>query len=177
MSHIIAFLWTLGIIQAMKQTGSFNSSFEWYSKLVGEKGHYYHEHLALPAAYRLLGLKPGNVLLDVGCGQGVVARTLPCPVEYWGADMAVSFITEARKRDLDKKHIYIVGDATKDWSIPRNHFTHALLMLSLQNMKEVPLVMRNISRALKPDGVLVMVMNHPCFRIPRQSGWTVNEGQ
>ncbi|HSX13461.1 MAG TPA: SAM-dependent methyltransferase, partial [Chlamydiales bacterium] len=28
---------------------------------------------------------------------------------------------------------------------------------------------------LKPNGKLLLVLNHPCFRIPRQSNWGVDE--
>ncbi|MFS8563077.1 MAG: hypothetical protein LVR00_01585 [Rhabdochlamydiaceae bacterium] len=35
--------------------------------------------------------------------------------------------------------------------------------------------MKNAHLLLKPQGKLLIVLNHPCFRIPRQSSWGVDE--
>jgi hypothetical protein len=36
-------------------------------------------------------------------------------------------------------------------------------------------VFQNAAAHLMPQGKLVLVLNHPCFRIPRQSGWIIDE--
>src|SRR5579872_4859138 len=53
---------------------SWDSSENWYSSCVGEKGHYYHQTVVLPNVLRMLG--KFHSLLDLGCGQGVLARHL-----------------------------------------------------------------------------------------------------
>src|SRR5579872_2382361 len=83
-----------------------------YGKCVGEKGHYYHQSVVLPESLRLLAMKEGS-LLDLGCGQGVLARHLPDKVEYWGVDLSKKLIEEAKKRTGAKKNHFLVGDAAK----------------------------------------------------------------
>jgi hypothetical protein len=44
-------------------------------------------------------------------------------------------------------------------------------LLSLQDMDPLAEVLAAAAWALAPGGRLVALMTHPCFRIPRQSGW------
>jgi ubiquinone/menaquinone biosynthesis C-methylase UbiE len=128
----------------MKNDTSWNKSKQWYSSIVGTSGHYYHQHTVLPVATKLLTITPASVLLDVGCGQGVLARTIKLPIEYWGIDNSKALLKEATSLDKDRKHKYIWGDATAPLAIPKAYFTHAAIILALQNMKEIESVFKNI---------------------------------
>ena len=149
---------------------SWESSHKWYDCLVGEKGHYYHEHIVLPRSLKLLDLKTGDSLLDLGCGQGVLSRRLPSDIDYTGIDASPSLIKEAKKRSQKPFHI---GDITEPLNF--RNFSHAALILVLQNLEHPEKALENASRALKPGGKLLLVLNHPCFRIPRQSSWGIDE--
>jgi SAM-dependent methyltransferase len=79
--------------------------------------------LALPWAYRtfirligseekraryyreFLGARPGDRVLDIGCGPADVLSYLP-PVEYYGFDMNPSYIDSARERYGDRGSFY-----------------------------------------------------------------------
>jgi ubiquinone/menaquinone biosynthesis C-methylase UbiE len=149
---------------------SWEGSDDWYGGIVGEKGHYYHQQVILPRLLLLLNLKNGS-LLDVGCGNGVFARALPKSIEYLGIDASNGLIQEAKKLSPDKN--FLVADAS---CIPTKQlFDCALFLLSLQNMKHGEIAVREASKKLKNGGKMAIVMNHPCFRIPRQSGWGVEE--
>lgn len=156
-------------------SSSWGKSSQWYGKIVGKEGHYYHQHTVLPVAIHLLNLSTNSVLLDIGCGQGVLSRAITHTIEYWGVDNSKALLKEATKLETKPKHRYICSDATLPLALPKEHFTHAAVILALQNMRTVEPVFTNIAQALKKDGTLVIVLNHPCFRIPRQSGWTIDE--
>jgi ubiquinone/menaquinone biosynthesis C-methylase UbiE len=145
---------------------SWEGSDDWYGSIVGEKGHYYHQKVILPRLLPFLGMKKGS-LLDVGCGNGVLARHLPSTFDYLGIDASNGLITEARKLSPNKQ--FLVEDAAKFQTEQR--FDCAVCILSLQNMKEGEKTIEMITQRLKETGKLAIVMNHPCFRIPRQSGW------
>lgn len=156
---------------------SWSPVAKWYSGIVGEGGHYFHEHVILPHLKTLLDPKASESLLDVGCGQGVYARTLAHNVDYTGVDISKELIAEAKKLTKNAKHVYYVADATKGLPIPAGSYDHAVCLLALQNMKDSASTIQNIGQALKVGGDFVMVINHPSFRIPRQSSWGKDEAQ
>ncbi len=151
---------------------SWENSHKWYDSIVGEKGHYYHEQIVLPNSLKLLKLQKGDSLLDLGCGQGVLARSLPPGVSYAGVDAAPSLIHSAKAKS---KHPFYVSDITQPLSIKEKSFSHAAMILVTQNLEHVDGAFKNAASHLKPQGKLLIVMNHPCYRIPRQSSWGVDE--
>lgn len=157
-----------------KKDTSWEEVEGWYSSCVGEKGHYYHRTLILPNALRLLGLeKTALSVLDLGCGQGVFARALPPSAFYCGIDASPSLIAEAKK--LLPHRRFLVADATATLPLEKNDFDRALFLLSLQNMERQDQAIANARAHLRPGGHLLLVLNHPCFRIPRQSSWGIDE--
>ncbi len=147
----------------------------WYTKSVGEAGHYYHQHVVLPALDRLLHFTTNSSLLDLGCGQGVLERHLPSTLSYTGVDVAPSLIEYAKRNAKNPKHTFFVGDVTRSLSLPPSSFTHATIVLALQNMEDSASALKQAARFLKIGGQLIIVLNHPMFRIPRQSSWGIDE--
>jgi len=157
-----------------KRDTSWGGVAKWYGEIVGEKGHFFHQTVVLPGALRLLDLKNGDRLLDVACGQGVLARRLPGEVSYTGVDLAHGLLAEAKRMDKNKSHKYIVADVTK--SMPTTEkYNKAAIILALQNIKEPDKAIKFTGEKLDKDGKLVIVLNHPCFRIPRQSSWETDK--
>src|SRR3990167_3785971 len=149
---------------------SWDSSEKWYTDCVGEKGHYYHQAIVLPAALRLLSLKKGS-LLDLGCGQGVLARHIPKETDYWGIDESKELIASAKKLTHRDRTEFLVGDVAKEIPLEKKDFDFACFILSLQNMEAPDLAIQTARKHLKKGGKLLIVLNHPFFRIPRQSSW------
>ncbi|MBW7944094.1 methyltransferase domain-containing protein [Patescibacteria group bacterium] len=150
----------------------------WYNELVGEKGHYYHQHVILPKTVQLLAMKEGTSLLDLACGQGVLARALPAGVEYWGVDASRALIEAAQQHDDSPDHHFAVADLTRStFPIEKKDFTHASIILALQNIRTPRQVFRHAVEHLVSGGKFLVVLNHPCFRIPRQSSWGVDESK
>jgi SAM-dependent methyltransferase len=155
----------------MTQNTSWEKSGKWYAKSVGQEGQYFHQHVILPNALRLLNLKPGNSLLDLACGQGVLARSIPPNIGYLGLDISPTLIKEAQKLS---RHHFQVADIGKPLPPPPNKFSHAAIILALQNIDSPNSVIQNAANYLNPGGYLLLVLNHPCFRIPRQSSWGID---
>lgn len=157
------------------KTTSWSPVAKWYTGIVGDSGHYFHQNVILPGVKKLLDPKPGESVLDVGCGQGVYARTLPTQVKYTGIDLAKDLIVEAKKLDKNPAHAYFVADATRGLPVPTGSFDHAISLLALQNMKDGSAAIASVGSSLKSGGDFVFVLNHPAFRIPRQSSWGIDE--
>lgn len=154
---------------------NWNASEKWYTDCVGEKGHYYHQTIVLPSSLKLLGLKKEMSLLDLGCGQGVLARSIPEGVLYQGIDNSEALLQSARKLTKRPQTEFSLADACEPLPLEKKDFDRACLILSLQNMEHPDRAIQNAASHLKKGGRLLIVLNHPCFRIPRQSGWGVDE--
>ncbi len=150
---------------------SWNKVGDWYNKITGDAGHYYHKHVVMPGVYRLLGLKKDDNVLDIGCGQGILERSIPKDVSYLGVDKAETMIDAASHRSGNPLHTFRELDAMRPLPVPEQSFSHVAIVLALQNMRDPEVVISHIPGYLKPDGKLVIVLNHPAFRIPRHSSW------
>ncbi|MBM3191464.1 MAG: class I SAM-dependent methyltransferase [Chlamydiae bacterium] len=152
---------------------SWEPAGEWYHGLVGSEGHYYHRHIIFPELLKLLKTKKENLsLLDMACGQGAFAKALPKNFHYEGVDISPTLIRQAKQQCPDK--IFHLHDICIPFDLGKT-FTHATMILAFQNLDNPLEALRNIKHHLKQGGTLVLVLNHPCFRIPRQSSWGLDE--
>lgn len=151
---------------------------QWYDQIVGSEGHYYHRHIVLPKLLKLLDLShfPDASLLDLACGQGILARHIPQGLYYQGVDLSPSLIQAAKKTGKKDQHFQI-GDICKQLPIEKKDFSHAAIVLALQNLAYPENALKVAADHLKAGGLLAIVLNHPCFRIPRQSSWGVDESK
>lgn len=149
---------------------SWQGVAKWYSRITKDGGHYYHQNLIIPESLRLLDLKEGSSLLDLGCGSGVLGQSIPKGTGYLGIDLSENLIREAKNEDRDKSHQYIISDAARPMKFTEK-FTHAAMILSFQNMRTPQGAVKNAFNHLRENGKLLIVINHPMFRIPRQSSW------
>lgn len=158
---------------------SWENSATWYDKAVGPKGHYYHQHVILPNVIRLAAFDPkGNYsLLDLACGQGILARHIPKDVAYVGIDASRSLIASAKKETCRSNCQFHLGDLSNPLKLKPASFTHAVCLLAAQNIENLPQLFLNASQHLQNGGKFICVINHPCFRIPRQSHWEVDHNK
>ena len=150
---------------------------EWYDRLVGEDGSEYHREVVLPGVLRLLALQTGASVVDVACGQGVLARQLhDRGLKVTGVDAAAELIRAARDRgpaDIP----YHVADARDLSFLPDHSFDAAACVLAIQNIHPIQPVFEHVSRVLKGRGRFVLVMMHPAFRGPKETGWGWDEAK
>ena len=160
----------------MDRKTSWKGVSNWYDSIVGEKGHYYHQHVILPNVLRLLDLRSGDSLLDIGCGQGVLSRQLPHGISYVGIDAAEPLLAAARRYPSREMRTFIHGDVTRPWPLSKhNPFSHAACILALQNIEQPEAVFEELAKAAAQGARAIFVLNHPYFRIPRQSRWGFDE--
>lgn len=152
----------------------------WYNGWVGEGGSEHHREVAIPATMQLLDLKPGERVLDIGSGQGVLAPSLVrAGANYTGLDASPRLLDMARKHHGGAGR-FILGDARQLSSVDglaASSFDAVVFLLSIQDMDPLEPVLRSAAWALKPGGQIVIMMTHPAFRMPRQSGWGWDEGR
>ncbi len=146
----------------------------WYDKLVGADGSDYHRNVILPAAMDLLSLRKGESVVDVCCGQGVLVRPLleAGAGRVLGVDASGKLIDAARQRFGGEGDVTLLrADACLPGDWADGSFDAAACVMAVHDVPDVKGLMANISGSLKTRGRSVIVMMHPCFRIPRESHW------
>lgn len=106
-------------------------------------------HLNLPTLINLLPV-PRGLTLDVGCGEGRVARALKeRGYRMVGVESSPALVEAAQ--DADKSFDVHLADAAQ-MPFPDGHFDLVVASLSLMNMDEMPRVVSEIARVLRPTG-------------------------
>lgn len=154
-------------MKSKNRSTSWQNVHGWYDKKVGLSGHEYHQTVIFP--HLLPRLKTGSIA-DLACGQGVLGRMIPKETVYMGFDIAPDFIRIAQTADAAPKHGYQVHDCTKPIQGAKS-YDHVVSILAAQNIEDLPSFVKNGSALAAKGGHFHLVINHPCFRIPRQSGW------
>jgi SAM-dependent methyltransferase len=147
---------------------------DWYAGWVGAKGSEHHRRLVMPALLGLLAPQPGEQILEIGCGPGVLARRVATAgALYTGVDASPRLLQIAR-RHQGQHGRFLLGDATRlamTTGLAVGSFDAVVFMLSIQDMHPLDPVLASTAWSLRRGGRVVVLMTHPCFRVPRQSGW------
>ncbi len=158
----------------MKKDTSWNTVAEWYDTMLEDRPGTYQKDVILPNLERLLKIKPGERVLDVGCGTGFFARAFAtAKAEVVGVDNGAELIKLAKKHS-SKGIEYHVASADDMAVIPNQSIDTITIILALQNIEKVSHTIAECARVLKQHGRLVLVLNHPAFRIPKASSWEWN---
>ncbi len=146
----------------------------WYDGWVGRDGSHFHQKVAIPEVIEMLELEPEETVLDLGAGQGVLSPFVTkAGASYTGVDLSPKLIKLARRHHSGQGR-FLIGDATAladVQGIEALAFSACVFLLSLQDMDPLESAVESAAWALRPGGRLVVLLTHPCFRVPRQSGW------
>lgn len=122
---------------------------------------------ALPAIQRIrqvartaLDVRPGQRLLDAGCGVGEEARELSRLVgpdgEVTAVDLSAAFIAEAEERDEGSGVRYAVGDIAK-LDFPNDGFDGVRSERVLQHVADPDAVIAELARVVRPGGRVCLI--------------------
>ncbi len=144
----------------------------WYEARHGSDGDDFHSRLILPAVRRQLAAKRGQTVLDIGCGTGLLGRALrDRGVRTLGVDASPAMIAAAR-RLAGPDEEYLCADAHALGRVLDGRCCdHAALVLVLQDLDPIADVLAGAAAHVAIGGRLVVVLTHPCLRIPRLSSW------
>lgn len=154
----------------------------WYDGWVGDRGSAYHQQLAIPAVLDLLQPQPGEEILDVGGGQGVLVPYLTeAGARVTVVDASPKLIAAAKRRHGRTRGArFLVADARRLPAVAgleQGAYDAAVFLLCLQDMDPLDDVVRGTDWALADAARVVVLMTHPAFRQPRHSGWGFDEGR
>ncbi|PWJ44210.1 class I SAM-dependent methyltransferase [Sediminitomix flava] len=137
-----------------------------WDEAMGEAGNDWHKELIAPETERLLGLKEGDRLLDVGCGNGLFARRMAKKgIQVRAFDFSENNIRNAKKYDCDNIS-YEVLDATNDAdleSLQDMTYDGIVSNMVFMDMPDIEKLFKQIHKLLTDEGSFVFSIQHPCF--------------
>jgi 2-polyprenyl-3-methyl-5-hydroxy-6-metoxy-1,4-benzoquinol methylase len=122
-----------------------------------------------PAVERLLAVRPGERILDVGCGNGVSSHRLArlgarvVAIDYSARLMELA---RSRSQDLADRIEYRLVDATDEeqlLALGEGQFDALLCNMALMDMPVIDPLLRAGRRLLAPGGRFVFAVLHPAF--------------
>jgi SAM-dependent methyltransferase len=133
------------------------------------EGNDFHKTLIEPAVERLLGVRPDELVLDVGAGNGAFSRWLAARgAQVVAFDFSTVFIELAKERTIEHadRIEYRIVDATDErqlLDLGVGRFDAATANMVLMDMASIETLAGALAKLLKPGGRVVFSIQHPCF--------------
>jgi SAM-dependent methyltransferase len=146
----------------------WDAKAEFWDAGMGE-GNAFHRELIGPATERLLAVSDGELILDIACGNGQVARRLAqLGARVVATDFSARFLELARARTVEhvERIDYRQVDATDEaqlLALGEGSFDAAVCGMALMDMPEIEPLALVLPRLLKPGGRFIFTVQHPCF--------------
>ncbi len=108
----------------------------------------------------LLNLQDGMKLLDAGCGTGSLLKELSGSgqeLNLYGIDLSPEMINAARVKLKDAKHIELFEGSAADLPFQSNYFDYVVCMNSLHHHANPNQSLTEMTRVLKPGGVMILM--------------------
>jgi ubiquinone/menaquinone biosynthesis C-methylase UbiE len=141
---------------------------------------FFHKRMINPALLDLLGDVKGKAVLDVACGEGHFSRKLAeqakGDIQITGIDTSKRLIYIAQKKNKSFSHCtrFLLGDASRLDQLSPNSFDVVVCNMALMFIKRFEETIQEVARVLKPQGLFVFSILHPCFLTPG-SGWILED--
>lgn len=158
-----------------QKTTSWSGVAHWYDALLEKGDDTYQTKVVLPNLTRAMNIKKGERVLDLACGQGFFTRVFHLAgAEVAGVDISKELIALAQKQS-PKEIRYFARSADDIDVLQDGCFEKVSIVLAIQNIESPHKVFKECMRVLKPGGKLFLVLNHPAFRVPKESSWGYDE--
>ncbi len=165
---------------------------EWYDELMEQSLDSFQKNVLMPNLIRIIEPKKGMAILDVACGQGYFSRAFASNgAKVIGCDISSELIQKAKNHEIQKKIDARKGSERKDaplTSLEQNpdyavapadklafmkdaSIDVLTIILAIQNIENLAGTFAEAARVLRPGGKMILVLNHPAFRIPQRSSW------
>jgi len=165
-----------------KNNTSWGGVAKWYDSLLKMDGTY-QKDVILPNLLKLMGVRKGEKVLDIACGQGFFARALADKgADVTGVDISPELIKFAKEKAGGNEKYFVASadnffkemvrtNFVNDEKLNGQGFDKAIIVLAIQNIENLNGTLAEAARALKVGGKLFLVLNHPIFRNPKKTSW------
>jgi 2-polyprenyl-6-hydroxyphenyl methylase/3-demethylubiquinone-9 3-methyltransferase len=113
------------------------------------------EHLQLRSEFLLGAVRPGQRVLDVGCGEGVFsARLAAAGAEVLGVDVAEEPLRRARERHPGLQFELLDGEG--EWTLADASFDVVWAGEVIEHVADTAAWLSEVRRVLRPHGTLLL---------------------
>jgi ubiquinone/menaquinone biosynthesis C-methylase UbiE len=141
----------------------WDGNAEAWTKLARAGYDIYRDYLNTPAFFAMLPDVAGLNGLDIGCGEGHNTRLLAAHSvkSLVGIDISPTFLCHAAS--LPEPRISYANASAVQLPFADRTFDFATAFMSLMDVPETEIVIREAYRVLQPGGFLQFSISHPCF--------------
>lgn len=140
----------------------------WWDQQIGE-GNVFQNRLIGPATERLLAVQPGEAILDLACGNGVVSRRLAhLGAQVTACDFSPTFLQRARERTTEfagriEYRLVDLTDSRALLGLASRPYDAAICNMALMDISTIQPLLQALRTLLRPGGRFVFSVLHPCF--------------
>ena len=148
----------------------WNANASFWDEYIGPEGNTFHRVLVAPAQMRLLGVEPGERILELACGNGQFSREMArAGARVTACDLSTVFVERARTHSeaagLDIR--FSIADVTDEAQVfalgePAS-FDAAVCTMAIHDIADLEPMASALRKLLRPEGRFVFSVMHPAF--------------
>jgi ubiquinone/menaquinone biosynthesis C-methylase UbiE len=156
-----------------EQGDGWSALAAWYDERQAETGDLWHRSLIDPGLEQVVGEVSGLRLLDLGCGNGYLARRFAGRgATVVAVDVTAAMLERARARgDGGGRVRYLQADASDLRELASGSVDLVYANMSLHDIPDAEAALAEVGRLLRAGGRLVASISHPCFDTDLNSSW------
>jgi ubiquinone/menaquinone biosynthesis C-methylase UbiE len=131
-----------------------------------DKATIFWRNIEVKVVKKILHSGTARLVLDLGCGEGEIARAVFGKQLEWGLDNSTEMVKKAKKSGMYKK--VLLADAGKI-SLKDESVEMVFSNSVLEHIKHLDRVLKEVCRILKPGGRLVFTV--PSENLSKYLGW------
>ncbi len=141
---------------------SWDKNAQGWEKLIEQEKIESRRLVTNEAIVRVLGTLPLSRMLDLGCGEGWLARRMESlGLTCYGVDGSAALIRLARTKGAGNFQCLSYGDIIAGSDIDGSPFDAIVLNFALFDKDSTPLLLESLKKHLSPQGMLIIQSLHP----------------
>ncbi|MFH0739807.1 MAG: class I SAM-dependent methyltransferase [bacterium] len=140
---------------------------EYWNDRAGDSGEVYKRFALDPAMFKLIGSLENKVVLELGCGNGYLAKKFlnQKPKKVILMDISEYNLNYAKEKCSDKRITFLEQNATRKWRVNSNSIDIIYSVMMLNEVANIRTPIQEAFRVLKKKGIFTFAIVHPSWNL------------